>query len=632
MKTTYLSQVFDDIQPEIEKIENPDTKRVVVILENLVEDLASANGKLRDEIQALKDEINKFKGEQGKPKIKPNKNGDISSEEERKDAESPDEHVPEGFKLDKPSLEKLKEDRIPAEILEKLKSLKGKKYTSEVEFTEVVKSVIGNELAEEQMGLLVKYARYKRREGKPKRPIITIDREESCPVDVTQLPEDAVFKGYEEKVVQDLIITTDNVKFKRAMYYSSSLKKVYLGEIPIGYEGDYGPHIRSNIISMKYVNGMSIPKIKEFCTNVGLIISGSTISNLLTKDKYINVFHQEKSDLYRASLDTSSYQQIDDTSSRVNGITHYTQIVCNPLATVFFTTERKDRLTILDVLRNFESRNFIFNEEAFSLLKKLKVSDKIITLLHRSEKNVPLDEPRMAEILQEIFPDPTKGKLIKTRIMEASAIAYYHQEIGVPIVEILVGDDAPQFKLLTEDLSLCWVHDGRHYKRLTPIVPTHKAQLKLFRERYWQYYRKLFHYKKNPSSEQAKTLSTEFDTLFATKTGYDNLDERIIKSKAKKGELLTVLKHPELPLHNNLSENGARVQKRREDVSLQTKTKEGTKAKDTLMTIVETCKKHGFSSYEYIYDRVSKTFKMPSLSKLIRSAKVNSPPAACDSS
>jgi hypothetical protein len=441
-----------------------------------------------------------------------------------------------------------------------------------------------------------------------------------------------VLKGYEEKVVQDLIIKTDNVKFIRAMYHSPSLKKIYLGKIPIGYEGDYGPHIISDIISMKYVNGMSIPKIKEFCTNVGLIISGSTISNLLTKDKHIDVFHQEKSDLYRASLDTSSYQQIDDTSSRVNGITHYTQIVCNPLAAVFFTTERKDRLTILDVLRNFESRNFMFNEEAFSLLKKLKVSDKIISLLHKLEKNVLLDEPRMAKILQEIFPDPTKGKLTKTRIMEASAIAYYHQEIGVPIVKILVGDDAPQFKLLTEDLSLCWVHDGRHYKRLTPIVPTHKAQLKLFRERYWQYYRKLFHYKKNPSSEQAKTLSTEFDTIFATKTGYDNLDERIIKSKAKKGELLTVLKHPELPLHNNLSENGARVQKRREDVSLQTKTKEGTKAKDTLMTIVETCKKHGFSSYEYIYDRVSKTFKMPSLSKLIRSAKVNSPPPACDSS
>ena len=53
-----------------------------------------------------------------------------------------------------------------------------------------------------------------------------------------------------------------------------------------------------------------------------------------------------------------------------------------------------------------------------------------------------------------------------------------------------------------------------------------------------------------------------------------------------------MLKYPELPLHNNRSELGARVQKRREDVSLQTITKEGTDAKDSMQTVVETAKKH----------------------------------------
>ena len=58
-------------------------------------------------------------------------------------------------------------------------------------------------------------------------------------------------------------------------------------------------------------------------------------------------------------------------------------------------------------------------------------------------------------------------------------------------------------------------------------------------------------------------------------------------------------------MHNNRSENAARVQKRREDVSLQTKTKEGTDSKDTMMSIVETCKKLGISSYKFILDRIS---------------------------
>jgi hypothetical protein len=229
-----------------------------------------------------------------------------------------------------------------------------------------------------------------------------------------------------------------------------------------------------------------------------------------------------------------------------------------------------------------------------------------------------LTEDEILAFLSDVFPDLCKGSLQHTKIMEAAAIASYHKETGMPIVELLVCDDAPQFKLLTCLLSLCWVHDGRHYKRLSPIVPVHQEQLTAFMERYWKYYKELFNYKRNPTTEKADLLSAEFDILFSTKTGYDDLDERIAKSKAKKDELLTVLEHPEIPLHNNLSENGARIQKRREDVSLHTKSKEGTRAKDTMMSVVASCKKLGVSAYQFIYDRVTQTFALPSLAQLIR--------------
>lgn len=621
-----IIEVLENIQNKIENIEDKKTKEILSVLYNLVEDVLSDNTRLREENQALKDEINKLKGEQGKPDIKANNknDGDISSEQERKDAEaSEDEISREGFKLCKPSLEKLKENRIPAEVLEQLKRLTGKKYSSKAEFIEAVKSVIGSDLTNQYIKILVKYARYKKRKRTPKLPEIQIDREEKCAVDTKQLPKDAQFKGYEDKVVQDLIIKTDNVRFKREIYYSASMKKTWLGKIPVGYEGDFGPHINSHIISMKYVNNMSIPKINEFLNNFGILISGSYISDQLTK--HIDVFHQEKAEIYLASLESSTYQQIDDTGSRVNGQNYYTQIVCNPLATVFFTTKRKDRLTILDVLRNFESGHFLFNEEAFCLLEQLKVPQKLIILLHKIEKNTAFNEHKMHEILNNLFPEPNKGKLHRTRIMEASAIAYYHQEIDMPIVKLLLCDDAPQFKLITDDLGLCWVHDGRHYKRLRPVVPNHQKDLTAFRGRYWNFYRELYKYKKNPSCELASSISAEFDILFSTNTGYNELDARIAKSKAKKEELLTVLNHPEIPLHNNRSENGARVQKRREDVSLQTKTKAGTEAKDTMMTIIETAKKHSISSYKYIYDRISKIFKMPSLAKLIRAKSASQP-------
>ena len=627
-----ISEVLESIQNKIEKIEDKQTKEILSVLYNLVEEVVSDNARLQAENQALKDENNKLKGEQGKPDIKPNrkKDGDISSDQERKNAKaSEDEIGREGFKLDKPSLEKLKENRIPAEVLEQLKSLTGKKYSGKAQFIEAVKSAIGSDLTNQHINTLVKYAQYKKRNRKPKLPEIQIDREEKCAVDTEQLPKDAQFKGHEDKVVQDLIIKTDNVLFKREKYYSPSMNKIWLGKVPVGYEGDYGPHLNSDIISMQYVNNMSIPKIKEFFNNFGILISGSYISNRLTK--HIDVFHQEKSEIYQASLESSSYQQIDDTGSRVNGQNYYTQIVCNPLATVFFTTKHKDRLTILDVLRNFESRSFLFNEETFSLLEQLKVPQKLIIMLHKVEKNTAFNEQEMHEIFNNLFPDPNKGKLHRIRIMEAGVIAYYHQEIDVPIVKVLLCDDARQFKLITDELMLCWIHDGRHYKRLSPVIPDHQKELTAFRGRYWNFYRELYKYKKNPSCELANSISAEFDILFSTRTDYNELDKRIAKSKEKKKELLTVLNHPELPLHNNLSENGARVQKRREDVSLQTKTKAGTEAKDTMMTMIETAKKHSISSYKYIYDRVSKAFKMPSLAKLIR-AKAASQPTMYDSS
>ena len=619
MKKTDIFKALGSFQDKIEKLEDMGWKGIVSELFNFVEDIFAENTRLRGENQALKNEINILKGEQGKPNIKPSRNndGNISSEQERKEAESSvQEESLEGFKIDKPSLEKLKEGRIPVKVLEKLEKLIGQKYSNKNEFIEAVISRIGNVLTNQYIKLLVKHARYKRRNRKPKLPLIRIDREQPCPVDITQLPEDVQFKGYKEKVVQDLIIKTDNVRFKREFYYSPSENKTYLGEVPVGYEGGYGPHINSSIISMKYVNNMSIPKINEFLNNFGIYISESYISTRLTM--HLDVFHLEKSALYQASLESSSYQQIDDTACRVNGQNYYTQIICNPLATVFFTTKRKDRLTILDVLRNFESRGFLFNEETFSLLEQLKVPKRIISSLDEIKENQAFDENQMHEILQQYFPNPTKGQLSRTRILEACAIAYYHQETKVSLVKVLLSDDAPQFKLLTDELSLCWVHDGRHYKRLDPIFPIHEKKLKEFRKRYWEYYRELHKYKRNHPSILANSLSDKFDTLFSTKTGYDELDKRIAKSKAKKRELLTVLNHPEIPLHNNLSENGARVQKRREDVSLHTITEAGTKAKDTMMSIVETCKKHGVSSYQYIYDRVSKSFKMPSLASLIK--------------
>ncbi len=138
-----------------------------------------------------------------------------------------------------------------------------------------------------------------------------------------------------------------------------------------------------------------------------------------------------------------------------------------------------------------------------------------------------------------------------------------------------------------------------------------------FRSRYWAYYTELFKYQREPTPEKKLWLAKAFDELFTSSTGYEDLDDRIVKTLVKKTELLQVLEHPQLPLHNNAAELGARVQARVRDTSFQTRSEQGTKIKDTFMTINQTAKKLGVSFYDYVYDRVTGQFKLPSLADLI---------------
>jgi len=621
MKIQNLSETIQTIQSDLDQIQDPLLPSLINPLFNLVEGLYAKTIELEEENQKLKDEINRLKGEQGKPNFRPKAkdDGDISSDAERKEAEGSleDKASKEGFRLNSKTLEHLKGQEIPPEILDQLAPLKKEEYTNQADFMRAVETIIGQEAANKYQEPLLKYARYYRRNRCSKIKDIRIDREEICLVNPNDLPEDAICKGYEPKTVQDLAIKTDNVRFQREVMYSPSLKRTYLGDLPSGYDGgDYGSSIKAHILTFYHHGNMSIPKIVDLLESYRIQISRTYISRLLTKG--ISLFHQEKDDVFQAGLQSTAYQQIDDTTTKVNGKTHYTQIVCNSLYTVFFTTPRKDRLTILDVLRNFEDRTFLLNEETDELLGVLKVPGKWMELLKGFKQDQVLNQEEIDTILEELFPQANRYKSYRQAILEASAISAYHQETGLSVIEVLLSDDASQFKLLTKYQMLCWIHEGRHYKRLNPIIPSHQEKLEDFLQRFWQYYRKLLEFKKTPSQKQSHALDSEFDQLFKTQTGYQLLDERIEKTKEKKQRMLTVLKYPTLPLHNNLSENSARLQKRREDVSLQRKNEEGVKAKDTMMSLVETARKLKVKIPEYFHDRMSGLFRLPPLADLIR--------------
>ena len=443
---------------------------------------------------------------------------------------------------------------------------------------------------------------------------IRIDREEKLDVDRAKLPPDAKDKGYEAVVVQELRIATDNVRFLRKKYYSASMGKTYLAPLPDGYCGEFGPNVRTLCVMFSHLCHMTEPKIGEWFANMGILISAGQISNFLTEGH--EAFHREKEEIVEAGLSSSPWQHMDDTGTRVNGANWHCHVLCNPLYTGYFTTERKDRLTIIDVLRNRRERVFRFNDEAVALLGQFGVSERTVTALRNLPWEQELSETELDSWLDRQM--PKLGVTTRNHIVEASAIAAYHAEIGHPVVRLLVCDDAKQFKRVTEELGLCWIHDGRHYKNLAPWLLCHRQLLDGFETKYWDYYKELLAYRQQPRAEEAIRLSGVFDELFSTQTGYAALDDRIAKTKAHKGQLLMVLRHPEIPLHNNPAELEARGRVRKRVVSYGPRSEKGAKAWDTFQTLLGTAKKLGVNFFHYLSDRISGARQMPSLASIIQ--------------
>ncbi len=451
--------------------------------------------------------------------------------------------------------------------------------------------------------------------GGSKKSTVKANRTKKLTIDKKDLPSDAKKAGIKETVIQDIKFTTDNIAFKRQMYYSPSENKTYISPLPPGYEGEYGPNIKSWVKILYSAVQVSNDNITWFLSTVGSVISNATVSRIITNDNTNDELHEEKSAIVKAGLKSTPYQNLDDTSGREKGQNRYVNVLTNDYFAAFFTLPSKDRLSIIEML-SVDGMKFLLNNTAFELMEAMHLPDKHLNHLKKQASDKYLLRAEIDKLLAQMFPNPKKRQGYRKIIIEASAIAAYRQSDYA--IKHLIVDDAPQFKLITESLGLCWVHEGRHYKKLNPVFMHNKVILQAFIEEFWDYYRLLKDYKREPSSDKAKKLENLFDALFSKKTSYEKLDKQVAITKAKKDALLLVLKYPSIPLHNNSAELIARVQARIRDVHLHTMSIAGTKIKDTLATITMTAKKLGVNAFDYLFDKITKDYKMTSLAELIK--------------
>lgn len=452
------------------------------------------------------------------------------------------------------------------------------------------------------------------RRGKrgPRAPI-PIDREQTLTVDPTTLPPDAEFKGYEAVVVQDVVVHTDNVLFRKEKFYSAATGKTYLAALPAGYQGEFGPGIHALVLICYFACQMTEPKIHAWFQQLGVQISTGEISNLVIKDQ--GRFHQEKDAVYEAGLRSSPWQHMDDTATRVNGQNYHCHIVDNPLHTTYLTLPAKDRLSVIDVLRNGQARLFRYTADAETWLEAAGVSAVTRRKLAGLPRDQDLDEATLTRLLATHLPG--LGSQTRKWVLDALAVAAYQAQLEWPVIQTLVCDGALQFTWITDEVGGCWVHEGRHYKKLLPTVPLHQHLLDTFLTEFWTFYAALLAYRQQPTTAERTRLEGRFDALFTTQTGYWALDERIRLTRAKKACLLLVLEHPELPLHNNPAELGARQRVRKRAISFGPRTAEGVKAWDTFQSLGATARKLGVNFYHYLQDRIRSSHEIAPLDELL---------------
>lgn len=462
--------------------------------------------------------------------------------------------------------------------------------------------------------------------GERRRPAkatqVRIDRTETRAVE-EPLPPDAEFKGYAEVVVQEVRLETDTVQFRLAKYYAPSTGKSYQAALPAGYSGHFGPGLRALVLYLGYATNTSQAKIRAFLTSLGVVISTGTIARMLEVPP---VLAAEEAAIRQAGVASSPYQHLDATPTRVDGVEHHCHVLSAPLYVSYTTTPTKDRLAVLDVLRLGGPRTFTLTDAAWTFLATgAPLAERTQQALRALPQDVVWDGPTFFGLLDTHL--PWLGSQQRSRVVDAAAIGAYRQQTAAPVIDTLIVDAAPQFVGLTPDLALCWVHEGRHYKKLTPSLPLHQALLDAVLDAFWGYYRDLLAYRERPSPAAADDLRAAFDALFTCQTGYAALDACLAHTYARKHALLRVLDKPALPLHNNPAELAARQRVRKRDVSFGARSPAGIAAWDSLQTILGTAAKLGVNLLHYLRDRLSGALQLPALADLITQRAAQPPDA-----
>jgi hypothetical protein len=459
--------------------------------------------------------------------------------------------------------------------------------------------------------------RWRRRKGWCKRAKTrTLVVHETVPLEVPDLPVGSRKIAYKDYYVQELVHGVHNIRYRRYRYELPDGSRP-AAELPadVRRQGHFGPTLRTYVLSQHYQNGVTQPLLVEELQDLGFRISAGQVNRLLSEGH--EAFHAEKDSLLPAAREISEYFQVDDTPARHQGRNGHTHCLCNEFFTSFTTTDTKSRVNFLELIRH-PFQDYVLDEDAWMYLEFYGFPQRRLAALQQ-QVGESLVVEGAAAWEQQLAAWKITGEEPRRLVTEAALWSsllkhdlYEHQP--------WLSDGAQQFKLAGFAHALCWVHAERHVAQLLPGDERQRTAQERVRTDIWHYYQRLKAYRAEPTSRKKARLCRDFERLFQRQTGWPELNDVLQRLHGKKEELLLVLEHPALPLHNNRNEGDIREYAKKRKISAGTRSDLGRRCRDTFLSLKKTCRKLGQSFWAYLQDRIRGLNQILPLAELMHRA------------
>ena len=429
-----------------------------------------------------------------------------------------------------------------------------------------------------------------------------------------EIPVGSRFRGYQPFTVQDLRVRVHNTRYWLERWETPT-GETLLGQLPpeIG-GGHFGPELRTFILYQYHHAHVTQPLLLEQLQEWGLEISAGQLSALITAGH--DAFHREKEALLQAGLQRCQYVQVDDTGARHGGRNGFCTHIGNELFAWFASTDSKSRVNFLELLRAGHDA-YTVNDAALAYMAQQSLPNALLESLHRLQQQPSAGAHRVAGI------DAWRATLEALAITDARHVRIVTEgallgtvvEQGVAPDLAILSDDAGQFDVLVH--ALCWVHAERNLAKLIGFNDAQREALADVRSQLWAIYDALKAYKLSPCKRERTRIEQAFETLCATRTCFETLNQALKRMHRNKAELLRVLDRPELPLHNNASERDIREYVKKRKISGSTRSAEGRRCRDTFASLKKTCRKHRLSFWAYLHDRLFGTATIAPLAEWV---------------